>query len=177
MEAVFSSLICNISGKNTERLLMAISNRLVLVFCRLGVVGVSPWAPGTCGTVFALLLAPFLFLPFGVSGRLLFLCVLFIAGGVAATRGEKLLGKKDPGEIVIDELVGVWIALLPFAEGNFSLFLAAFCLFRLFDILKPWPVSASENWLPAGFGVMLDDVIAGMLAMFCLLLLQACSLL
>lgn len=63
--------------------------------------------------------------------------------------------------MVIDELVGVWLVLLPFARPGFGLVLAAFAFFRLFDILKPWPVRASETWLPAGFGVMIDDVLAG----------------
>ena len=143
------------------------SSRLVLFFCRLGPAGRSPWAPGTCGTFEALVLAPFLFLPLGLAGRLFLLAVLFVAGSLAATRAEELLQRKDPGEVVIDELVGAWIAILPFA------FWLAFVLFRFFDILKPWPVKASENWLPAGWGVMVDDVVGGVMAMICLCLLKA----
>ena len=148
------------------------SSRLVLFFCRLGPAGRSPWAPGTCGTFEALVLAPFLFLPLGLAGRLFLLAVLFVAGSLAATRAEELLQRKDPGEVVIDELVGAWIAILPFAF-SWTLMLCAFVLFRFFDILKPWPVKASENWLPAGWGVLVDDVVGGVMAMICLCLLKA----
>ena len=75
-------------------------------------------------------------------------------------------------KVVIDELVGAWIAILPFAF-SWTLMLCAFVLFRFFDILKPWPVKASENWLPAGWGVMVDDVVGGVMAMICLCLLKA----
>ena len=100
--------------------------------------------------------------------RLAVLVVLFFLGAVAATRAETLLGRKDPGEVVIDELVGVWLVLLPFPHPCFFMVLAAFVLFRIFDIAKPWPVKASENWLPAGYGVMIDDVVAGLWALLCL---------
>ncbi|MDO5484559.1 MAG: phosphatidylglycerophosphatase A, partial [Desulfovibrionaceae bacterium] len=73
-----------------------------------------------------------------------------------------------PGEVVIDELLGLWLALLPFATADWGLMLAAFAFFRVFDIAKPWPVGASENWLPAGYGIMLDDAFAGLWAMLCL---------
>ncbi len=147
-------------------------DRLVLFFCRLGPAGRSPWAPGTCGTLEALVLAPFLFLPLGLAGRLFLLAAVFVAGSLAATRAEDLLGKNDPGEVVIDELAGAWIAILPFGF-SWTLMLAAFVLFRFFDILKPWPVKASEDWLPAGWGVMVDDVVGGVMAMLCLCLLKA----
>ena len=83
--------------------------------------------------------------------------------------------RTDPGEVVIDELVGVWIALLPLGAGQWSWpgLVWAFALFRLFDIWKPWPVHASENWLPAGWGIMLDDILAGLMAMCCMLVLRA----
>lgn len=146
---------------------MRFRDTCVLAFCRLGVAGLAPRAPGTWGTALACLLAPFVFLPLGMGGRVLALLLLFVLGALAATRVEKLLGRKDPGEVVIDELVGVWLVLLPFAEPGFWLVVAAFVLFRIFDIAKPWPVRASENWLPAGFGVMLDDVLAGLWALLC----------
>lgn len=143
----------------------------ILAFCRLGVAGLAPRAPGTWGTALACLLAPFVFLPLSPVWRATLLALLFVLGGLAATRAETLLGRKDPGEVVIDELVGVWLVLLPFERPSFWLVLAAFAFFRLFDIAKPWPVRASENWLPAGFGVMLDDVLAGLWALLCVGLL------
>ena len=134
---------------------MRFRDTCVLAFCRLGVAGLAPKAPGTWGTALACLLAPFVFLPLGMGWRVLALLLLFVLGALAATRAEKLLGRKDPGEVVIDELVGVWLVV------------AAFVFFRIFDIAKPWPVRASENWLPDGFGVMLDDVLAGLWALLC----------
>ena len=147
---------------------MTSKDKWILRFCRLGPAGLSPKAPGTCGTALACALAPFFFLPLSIGGRAALLLALFVLGGLAATRAETLLGRKDPGEIVIDELVGVWLALLPFSDPGVWEVAAAFTLFRLFDIAKPWPVRASENWLPAGFGVMLDDVLAGCWALLCM---------
>ena len=144
----------------------------VLSFCRLGVAGLDPKAPGTWGTAMACLLAPYVFLPLGPGWRALLLLALFFLGGLAATRAEKILECRDPGEVVIDELVGVWLVLLPCPRPGFGLVLAAFAFFRLFDILKPWPVRASENWLPAGFGIMIEDVLAGLWALACVALLR-----
>ena len=147
---------------------MNAKDKFILGFCRLGIAGLSPKAPGTCGTALALVFAPFLFLPFGLTGRVIFLLLLFVAGSLAASRGETLLGKKDPGEIVVDELEGIWIAVLPFAF-SWTLFIAAFALFRFFDIRKPFPIYQSQFWLPAGWGVMIDDVIGGLMTMLCLM--------
>ena len=69
---------------------------------------------------------------------------------------------------VMASMVGVWLVLLPFPHPSFFMVLAAFVLFRIFDIAKPWPVKASECWLPAGYGVMIDDVVAGLWALLCL---------
>ncbi|MDR2488581.1 MAG: phosphatidylglycerophosphatase A [Desulfovibrio sp.] len=143
-------------------------DQIILSFCRVGPAGLAPWAPGTWGSALACLLAPFLFLPLSFGWRLLVLVLVFVTGSLAATRAERLLGRKDPGEVVIDELLGVWLTLLPFEEPGLLLIVTAFALFRLFDICKPWPVRASENWLPDGFGVMLDDVLAALWALLCL---------
>lgn len=148
----------------------------ILAFCRLGIAGLSPRAPGTCGTALACLLAPWLFLPLPLWGRVLLLLVLFVLGSLAGTRAEQILGRSDPGEVVIDELVGVWLAMLPFAldapRTDWPLLLAAFVLFRIFDICKPWPVHAAESWLPGGWGIMIDDVVAGLMALVCVGLLR-----
>lgn len=147
-------------------------NEVILFFCRLGFAGLSPKAPGTCGTALACILAPFLFMPLSINWRAGLLVILFFLGGFAATRAEEILRQKDPGQVVIDELVGVWLVLLPFPKGNFWLYISAFVLFRIFDIAKPWPIKASENWLPGGFGVMIDDVLAGIMALVCVALLK-----
>ena len=87
---------------------MRLKDQLVLYFCRLGVAGLDPKATGTWGTAMACLLAPYIFLPLNIWLRAGLLLALFFLGAMAATRAEKLLGRKDPGEVVIDELVGVW---------------------------------------------------------------------
>lgn len=158
-------------GQNRSKL--RLGDACILAFCRLGIAGLAPRAPGTFGTALACLLAPVCFLPLGFGWRLFLLLLLFVAGGLASTRAEKLLGRKDPGEVVIDELVGVWLVLLPFAHPGFWLILSAFVCFRIFDIAKPWPVRSAENWLPDGFGVMIDDVVAGLWALLCVALLYA----
>ncbi len=86
----------------------------------------------------------------------------------AATLVERESGREDPGHVVIDEVAGQWIALID-SRVNLSHLLAGFLFFRLFDIVKPWPARQLEG-LPAGWGIMLDDVAAGVYA---LLLMQA----
>jgi len=97
---------------------------------------------------------------------------LFIAGGIASTRAEKLLGKDDPGEVVIDEVLGQWMTYAPFAVLSWLEIFVGFVLFRLFDMAKPWPIRASENWMPGGYGIMIDDAVAALYAMLCLWILQ-----
>lgn len=97
----------------------------------------------------------------------LIVCVLGIR---AATLYEAVTGRKDAKEIIIDEVAGQWIALLV-VPLDWRWWLAAFCLFRLFDILKPGPVKMAEGF-SGGLGVMADDIVAGVLAAVCLYLAQ-----
>ncbi len=150
----------------------SINDTFCLTLCRLAFAGSLPRAPGTWGSLFALLFAPLFFLPLPFIGRVLVLIGIFFIGALAASRAEQLLQKQDPGEIVIDELLGMWLVFLPFAEVNLWLWLMGFVLFRIFDCCKPWPVNASEKWMRSGYGIMLDDVVAGCLAMLVLLFLQ-----
>ncbi len=139
-----------------------------LLFCRVGVAGLAPMAPGTWGTLVATLFAPIWFMPMPFMGRIFVLCALFLFGALASTRAEYLLSCKDPSQIVIDEFIGLWLVLLPFSKISPTELLLAFIFFRFFDIVKPWPVNASEHWMRGGFGIMLDDVVAGFMAMACL---------
>ena len=89
---------------------------------------------------------------------------LFLGGTWAATRSEKLLGKKDPGAVVVDEVGGQLIAFLFVAPGaGWWTILVAFLAFRLFDIWKPYPIRRLEG-LEKGLGVMADDLLAGLYA-------------
>ncbi len=139
----------------------ALLDRLAREVCTLGPVGHLPRAPGTWGSLVAVVFAPWLFLQLNIPLRLVVLAVIFILGALAASRVERLTGVKDPGMVVIDELVGQWLTLLPFATLHPVHLGLAFVLFRLFDIVKPWPVRSSEHWLGRGYGVMIDDVLAG----------------
>ncbi|MDR0239326.1 MAG: phosphatidylglycerophosphatase A [Deltaproteobacteria bacterium] len=152
---------------------LSLADRFCLHASRLWIVGRAPVMPGTCSSAVALLLAPFLFLPLSFAGRCMLLVALFLVGSLITTRAERILGRKDPPELCIDEVPGMWLALTPFDDPSLGLMFAAFVLFRIFDIAKPWPVNASEHWLPGGFGIMLDDIVAGFLALLGTWLLAA----
>lgn len=146
-------------------------DRLALALATLGPAGRMPQAPGTWGSALALLLAWPLFLPLGIGARILVLVLVFPLGAWCASRAEVLLKTEDPSCVVIDELWGQWLALLFLPRSSWPWIILAFLLFRLFDIAKPWPVRASEHWLPRGWGIMLDDGLAGAYALvilFCL---------
>jgi phosphatidylglycerophosphatase A len=125
--------------------------------------GLSPRAPGTAGSlaalpIYLLLIAP---LPLWMGGLLIAAAAL--AGIWICGEASRQLGVHDHGGIVWDEFVGMWIALyaLPVAP---LWWLAAFLLFRLFDILKPWPINWLDEHVPGGTGIMLDDIVAGLFA-------------
>lgn len=149
---------------------MDFSSKLLLAICRLGFIGKLPMA-GTCTSAVAVLLAPFIFLPFGLFGRLLILDFVFFFGVWASARAEILLNCHDPREAVLDEVFGMWLTFLPFTEINWQLLLAGFILFRIFDIFKPGPIGAMES-LPGGWGIMLDDGLAAVFACLILAILR-----
>jgi len=126
--------------------------------------GRLPFAPGTWGSLVALPLCIFVFFPLGVGEPYLYLATLitliFLSVWIA-DRGEKLLQKKDPSEIVIDEVVGLSVALA-FVPLSWQTYLAGFLLFRLFDVLKPFPARWFQDNLKGGWGIVLDDVMAGL---------------
>ncbi len=142
--------------------------RLACLAATLGPVGLAPKAPGTFGSLAAAVLAPWLFLPLSLSGRLAVLALVFALGALAAGRAEKAMARTDPGCIVIDELAGQWTAFLFLPQDRLWPLAAGFALFRIFDILKPGPIRAVERRLSGGFGIMADDVLAGLAAAACL---------
>jgi len=108
-------------------------------------------------SLFALLIV--WLLPFASFGLLLAVALVTGVGGWAAGRTERLLRRRDPSPVVIDEIAGMWLSVLALPR-SFWVLLAAFLLFRLFDIAKPFPIRQSEK-LSGGLGIMLDDLIAG----------------
>ena len=144
-------------------------NQLALLVASFGYVGFFPFAPGTAGSLAALGLFAFVRwvgLPAFEVGVILAILVL---GIWSANGAERALGRKDPGQVVIDEVLGMLItlALLPVSlTGVF----VGFLLFRLFDVVKPYPVGRLEH-LPGGYGIMLDDAMAGV---YSYLVLRVC---
>ena len=130
----------------------------------VGGVGKSPIAPGTCGSFVALPFAWLIISLLGPKGLMGAILLMFFVGWICSSLVAKHMEDQDPQEIVIDEVVGQWIALL-FVPLNWQWFLVAFFLFRLFDILKPWPISQAEQKFKGGFGIMIDDVLAGIFAL------------
>ncbi|MCX7545292.1 phosphatidylglycerophosphatase A family protein [Marinicella gelatinilytica] len=130
--------------------------------------GLAPVAPGTFGTLMAIPL----YLALQTLPPLMYLAVVvaaFIGGVWICGRAGKALGVHDHGGIVWDEFVGFWITmwLVPF---HWTWLLAGFILFRLFDIVKPFPIGWIDKKVSGGFGVMIDDVVAGIYAWLILML-------
>ncbi|MEM9744753.1 MAG: phosphatidylglycerophosphatase A [Pseudomonadota bacterium] len=136
---------------------------LVLIACGFGSGFIRP-APGTWGTVAALLLWWWLLAPLEPPLQLLIVIATYLFGGVISGIVCRRYGVQDPGAIVIDEFVGLWVTLLGFNREWWVFALLGFALFRFFDIVKPWPVGWADRTWHGGFGVMADDLVAGCLA-------------
>lgn len=131
--------------------------------------GLSPKAPGTVGTLVAIV--PYLlFSQLPLPAYLLILLFSFGLGIYLCGKSAELLGVHDHGGIVWDEFVGFWITMLVAPQG-WVWILLGFLLFRFFDILKPFPISYLDKQLGGGLGIMMDDAVAGTFAWFCLQLI------
>ncbi len=128
--------------------------------------GASPWAPGTAGTLAAAVI--WWFLPsMTLTVYLLFLCLICVLGVWLCGRTARDIGVHDHGGIVWDEFAGLWITLILLPPGILWLG-AGIVLFRFFDIIKPWPISWLDRHVSGGIGIMVDDVLAGLMALACL---------
>jgi phosphatidylglycerophosphatase A len=132
-------------------------------------VGRLPWAPGTWGSLAALPFAWVIASLFGPRALLLAALILFLLGWWAAGRVVRLSAVKDPGSIVVDEVAGQWLTLVVTPPGIVP-YVAGFLLFRIFDIVKPWPARWIDQHVGGGLGVMADDIVAGFFAATALLL-------
>ncbi len=156
-------------NSRTGKTPLRISDRVALVIATGLGSGYSPVAPGTCGSFLGILLILFLsrLAVSGGSRLLLFfvlVCVISVAGIWAASRAEVIFARKDPPQVVIDEIVGQLLTFgLIFRHPRFLLLLIGFLFFRLFDIVKPFPIRKVER-APLGFGIVLDDLVAGFYA-------------
>ena len=139
-------------------------------------VGYFPVAPGTAGSAVAVILVAALGrLPLSrawhwglLAGALL---SILVVGVWAATAAERFFGRTDPGHVVIDEVAGQILTLLARPDANWKWLLAGFFLFRFFDIVKPFPARRAEH-LPGGWGIMTDDLIAGLYGLVALLVIS-----
>ncbi len=144
-------------------------NEKLITFLATGFYsGLSPIAPGTAGTLVGVLIC-LICLPMPWILRLIFVILLFALSIYVAGQAEKIYREKDDQRIVIDEIIGLQVTMLPVAINILNL-CAAFVLFRIFDIWKPFPVRNLQG-LPGGWGVVIDDVAAGIYAAIVLWLL------
>lgn len=124
--------------------------------------GAAPWAPGTFGTLAAVI--PFFwFQQLSLPWYLVMLAVTTLIGIWLCDRTSKDIGVKDHGGIVWDEFVGFWITMTLAPTGVLWI-VYGFVLFRILDIWKPWPIKWADQKVSGGLGVMLDDIIAGVMA-------------
>lgn len=122
--------------------------------------GLAPVAAGTAGSAVAVPLAALIYWAGGPLSLFIATVIVFAVGWWASTAYVARTDTEDPGAIVIDEVAGQWL-VLAVAPLNVWYFLLGFALFRLFDIVKPWPVSWADRKIKGGLGVMLDDMLAG----------------
>lgn len=125
--------------------------------------GLSPKAPGTVGSLIALLPWWFLLRGLPVEWYVAVVVAGFVLGIWACSVCDRRLGMHDQGALVWDEVIGMWLTLLA-APPAWWWMPIGFALFRLFDIWKPWPVRLADRRVHGGLGVMLDDVVAGIYA-------------
>lgn len=139
-----------------------ITKKLTIFLATGGWIGFSPVAPGTLGSLAAIPLCWFFFLAGVKTSGVLILILIFLSVLIADT-AEKIEGQKDPKQIVVDEICGMAITLfaLPFTPVLVG---CGFALFRVFDIMKPFPIRWAETKFPGGWGIVLDDLLAGAIA-------------
>lgn len=130
-----------------------------MLIATIGGLGRIRWAPGTWGSAAGLLVGLLVVRCVQQPLGLVVLAIAFVIGSLCATDAERRLGQHDPPAVVLDELWGMWaiLAAVPGVIDSWPRLLAAFLLFRLFDILKPAPLKHLAR-LPGGWGIMADDL-------------------
>jgi phosphatidylglycerophosphatase A len=123
--------------------------------------GYAPQAPGTFGSAVGLIV--WLALPRVVWMQVVVIALVCVAGAWSGTVAERHFNRRDPGQVVVDEVAGMMVTLLLNPVAGFGWLAVAFLLFRATDIIKPFPVNLLER-LPGGAGIMADDVMAGVYA-------------
>ena len=137
--------------------------RLAVFIATVGYCGYFPFAPGTVGSAAGLLFYALVWWSGSPAVEVAMIVALFAAGVWAGTTAERYFGGVDPGPIVMDEVVGMLITLAFIPNLGWSGLLAGFILFRIFDVIKPYPAGKFEE-LHGGLGVMADDAMAAVYA-------------
>lgn len=148
-----------------------LTNPVHLLALGLGSGLIRP-APGTWGSLAGLVIGCGLFSFLSLKTFAIFTALCFVVGCYFCGKTAKDMGAHDHGSIVWDEFVGIWLTLLVVPEISWLWALLAFVLFRVFDILKPFPIKIFDQKLESGFGIMIDDVLA---AGYAALALWLCS--
>jgi len=125
--------------------------------------GYAPFASGTVGTLFPAIPLYLLMIQLPVPVYAILTVGLFLASVYLGGQAEKLLGKKDPGKVTIDEVVGFLVTMVAI-EPSWKIVAAGFFLFRFFDVVKLFPARWAERKMPGGWGITMDDVFAGIYA-------------
>jgi phosphatidylglycerophosphatase A len=133
-------------------------------------LGLSPVAPGTVGTLLGIVIA-WLTLDLGLNVQIGLAVVMVLAGIWICDNSSRRIGQHDPGGIVWDEIAAMYIVLL-FAPATITAWILAFGLFRVFDIVKPWPIRDLDHSISGGLGIMLDDLVAALYAVILLALYE-----
>ena len=157
------------SDKHRKIQLHELKNPVVFVALGFG-SGLFPKAPGTAGTLATVPLVYFLQQQTQLVYLLVTLFVLLTGSWVCGYAAEKLQ-VHDHSAIVYDEVAGFLVTMFLVPAG-WSLMLSGFLLFRFFDAVKPWPISWFDKNLHGGFGIMFDDIVAGIFSLFCLMIFQ-----
>ena len=142
--------------------------------CGFG-AGLSPFAPGTVGTLIALPCWWFLS-GLGLFFNLAIVACAFALGVWVCARAAVTLGQHDPAAIVIDEIVG-YLLVLTLVPGELWAVCLSFVLFRALDVLKPWPIGWVDRHVRGGLGIMLDDLVAGLLTALLVIAVSASGVL
>jgi len=142
-----------------------LSNPIHLIAFGFG-SGLAPKAPGTFGTLVAIPLY-LLLEPLSLTNFLIVLIILSLVSFYIAGKSAQLLGVHDHGGIVIDEICG-YLVTMALAPSGWQWIIIGFILFRIFDILKPWPINLLDKNVSGGIGIVLDDLMAGIYALLSL---------
>jgi phosphatidylglycerophosphatase A len=138
------------------------SDKLAIQIATLFGAGNVGGAPGTVGSLLGLMIYVITFLSGGSSAIIMIFAWLLVFSIWSSAAAAQHLRQKDPSCVVIDEVVGMWVTLIG-TQSHGPMLLAGFLLFRVFDIFKPFPIRKIES-LPGGWGIVLDDVMAGVYA-------------